>query len=58
MYDQYTLGSLLRRAGFGEPEKVQAGESRVDGWSKYGLDLNDDGTEHKRGSLRMEALKA
>jgi len=58
MYDQYTLGALLLRAGFSEPTKVEADESRVHGWSEYGLDLNADGTEHKPGSLYMEALKA
>lgn len=58
MYDQHTLGALLIRAGFSDPAKVEAGESRVDGWGVYGLDLNDDGTEYKPGSLRMEALKA
>jgi SAM-dependent methyltransferase len=57
MYDQHTLGALLLRAGFSEPAKVQVGEGRVDGWGEYGLDWNDGGTEYKRGSLRMEALK-
>jgi hypothetical protein len=57
MYDQYTLGKLLLLAGFKDPVKVGAAESRVDDWDIYGIDLNDDGTEYKPGSLRMEALK-
>jgi hypothetical protein len=31
--------------------------SRIDGWSEFHLDINEDGTVYKPGSLYMEGEK-
>lgn len=57
MYDRYSLGRILKRAGFQDPKAVRANESRIPGWTAYHLDTEPDGTVCKPDSLFMEAVK-
>ena len=57
MYDRYSLGRILKRAGFQDPKPVRADESRIPGWTTYQLDTEPDGTVCKPDSLFMEAIK-
>jgi SAM-dependent methyltransferase len=57
MYDRYSLGRILKRAGFQDPKAVRADESRIPGWTAYHLDTEPDGTVCKPDSLFMEAVK-
>ena len=56
MYDRYSLGELLRAAGFRNPEVKTAFESAVPDWPGYKLD-GADGKVRKPDSLFMEAIK-
>ena len=55
MYDRYSLGVLLGRAGFENPRPVAAGESRIPDWNSYELDTDQQGAARKPESLYMEA---
>jgi SAM-dependent methyltransferase len=57
MYDRFTLPALLARAGFDDARTVSASESRIEGWTEFGLDVDPDGREHMPGSLRIEAVR-
>lgn len=57
MYDEVSLASLLRSVGFREIKRVQHLESRIPGWTSYGLDNNPDNSPHQPGSVWMEAIK-
>ena len=57
MYDSYSLGRALLKAGFVEPTRTDAVTSRVMHWPRFGLDAGDDGRPHKPDSLYMEAVK-
>jgi predicted SAM-dependent methyltransferase len=57
MYDRYSLGKLLREAGFQDPKPLGAAESQIPGWAGYNLDTEPDGTVYKPDSLYMEAVK-
>jgi predicted SAM-dependent methyltransferase len=57
MYDRYSLGGLLARAGFREIAVRQAHESDIKDFNAYLLDLEPDGTVRKPDSLFMEARK-
>lgn len=57
MYDRYSLGRILKRAGFQNPKTVRANESQIPGWTEYHLDTEPDGTVCKPDSLFMEAIK-
>jgi predicted SAM-dependent methyltransferase len=57
MYDQYSLGQLLRTAGFQKPWKQRADSSEIPGWEKFQLDTLPDGQPYKPDSLYMEARK-
>jgi SAM-dependent methyltransferase len=56
-YDEHSLGRLLREAGFEEVGPRQAAVSRVEGWKEFGLDVREDGSVYKPGSLYMEGVK-
>lgn len=56
MYDRFSLGELLKSAGFKNPTVYSAFESRIPDWSKYNLD-GKDGVVRKPDSLFMEAIK-
>jgi hypothetical protein len=56
-YDEYSLGAMLRDAGFRDIRRVGPTESRIQSWAAFHLDTNDDGTVHKPRALYMEAVK-
>lgn len=57
MYDRYSLGELLRRAGFASPRVVRADESAIPDFAQYNLDTAPDGAVRKPDSLFMEGVK-
>lgn len=57
MYDRYSLGRLMVKAGFGTPTVVTAEKSGIPEWSTYNLDTLPDGTIVKPDSLFMEGTK-
>jgi hypothetical protein len=57
MYDRYSLGILLEKAGFMNAKRVGPTESRIPDWTSYNLDTDPDGTVYKPDSLYMEATK-
>ena len=56
MYDRYSLGRLLREAGFVDARRVDAHTSAVPDWAAYELDVKD-GAVFDPTSLFMEARK-
>lgn len=56
-YDEYSLGRLLREAGFSDVRRTDAATSNIEGWAEFGLDTNEDRTVYKPWSLYMEATK-
>jgi len=57
MYDRYSLGDLLMRAGFRDIAVRDAHKSNIPGFSGYLLDVEPDGSVRKPDSFFMEALK-
>lgn len=57
MYDQHSLGRLLRSRGFIEVRVCQAQEGGLPGWAEYQLDADLSGKTHKPDSLFMEGVK-
>lgn len=57
MYDRYSLGKLLREAGFEKISVCQADQSAIDNFEEYQLDIMADGSVRKPDSLFMEATK-
>jgi hypothetical protein len=57
MYDRFSLGRILQRAGFAEPVAMEAHESKIPSWTAYCMDTEPDGTIYKPDSLFMEAVK-
>jgi predicted SAM-dependent methyltransferase len=57
MYDRYSLGQLLRAAGFGGIEVCEADGSSIPNFNSYQLDIEPDGRVRKPDSLFMEARK-
>lgn len=55
MYDRYSLARALRRAGFADPARQTAFESRIPGFARYQLDVDAGGEVRKPDSLFMEA---
>lgn len=56
MYDRYSLGRLLRDAGFERIRTCRAGESEIPGFAGYELEVTS-GRERKPDSLYVEARK-
>jgi predicted SAM-dependent methyltransferase len=56
MYDRFSLGRLLKQAGFIEIRVCQADDSLIPNFSRYNLDTVD-GKVRKPDSLFMEAVK-
>jgi SAM-dependent methyltransferase len=56
MYDELSLGRLLHRCGFIDVKKMEAISSRLDDFTRYCLDINEDSTPYKPDSLYMEAF--
>jgi SAM-dependent methyltransferase len=57
MYDRFTLPALLVRAGFDEVRIMSASDSRIEGWTAFGLEIDPAGSEYMPGSLRIEAVR-
>ena len=57
MYDQFSLGELLKEIGFKDIKVQSAHSSKISDWSKYELDVKD-GQVYDPTSLFMEATKA
>ena len=57
MYDRYSLGRALERAGFEGPVTRCAQESGIPNWRQYCLDTEPDGSIYKPDSIYMEAIK-
>jgi predicted SAM-dependent methyltransferase len=57
MYDKYSLGALLAKAGFTAARRCSASDSQIPGWGAYFLDVDPDGFEHGPSSLYMEGIK-
>ena len=58
MYDEMSLGELLRSTGFEGIKRRTAVESYITGWRDLGLDADIGGLVYKPDSLFMEAKKA
>ena len=57
MYDRHSLARLLRDAGLRDPVTREANTSAIDGWARWQLDADEDGSVYKPESLYMEAVK-
>lgn len=57
MYDEYSLGNLLKNIGFKKIRKCNANESNILEFNQYMLDIEYDGSVRKPDSLFMEAVK-
>jgi SAM-dependent methyltransferase len=57
MYDSFSLGRALQLAGFANARVCSADESRIAGFSKYALDIDERARVRKPDSLFMEADK-
>lgn len=57
IYDRFSLAQALQSTGFENPEIVGPTQSRIDGWAKFCLDTEPDGTVFKPDSLWVEASK-
>jgi predicted SAM-dependent methyltransferase len=57
MYDRYSLGKLLERAGFENPVVQPASTSAIPDWERFQLDVSATGAVNKPDSLYMEARR-
>jgi SAM-dependent methyltransferase len=57
MYDEFSLGDLLAKAGFQNLQRHTATSSSIKGWAEFHLDNNQDGSAYKPESLYMEGSK-
>jgi len=57
MYDSFSLGRVLRNAGFQDVKQCHADESSIPCFNSYLLDINPDGSVRKPDSLFMEGRK-
>lgn len=57
MYDSYSLKKILEEVGFKEIKFLSANTSKIDKFNDDYLDINSDGTPHKKCSLYCEAIK-
>jgi hypothetical protein len=55
MYDEFRLARRLLAAGFREPKRMTATESRLPGFAAFNLDA-ENGRVRKPDSLFIEAL--
>jgi SAM-dependent methyltransferase len=54
MYDKYSLARLLTAANFTKISQHSHNTSGIPCWDKNGLDVQENGSEYKEGSLYME----
>lgn len=57
MYDRLNLAQVLEATGHVDVQQVDERTSGFPGWNDTGLDLLEDGTPYKPGSLYMEGRK-
>lgn len=57
MYDRFSLGKLLRKAGFADIQVCAANQSRIAELNSFLLDVTEQGSTRKPDSLFMEAIK-
>jgi len=57
MYDRFSLGRLLRKAGLVDIVVRGAGDSYLPDWASYSLDVEEDGSVVKPDSLFLEGRK-
>jgi len=57
MYDNYSLGTLLKKVGFTEIHIQTPTSSYLDEWQDFHLDTEPDGSIYKPNSLYIEARK-
>jgi SAM-dependent methyltransferase len=57
MYDRVTLTAILLSLGYRRAEVQSYTSSLIPNWNDFGLDLDETGSPHKRGSLYVEAIK-
>ncbi|KPA14083.1 type 11 methyltransferase, partial [Candidatus Magnetomorum sp. HK-1] len=57
MYDRYSLGFLLKQAGFSDINQCKANMSKISDFNTYTLDTDETGKIRKPDSLFMEARK-
>ena len=57
MYDRFSLVRALEGAGFFKIAVCSENESRIEGWNRYCLDTEPDGSSYKPNSLYCEAEK-
>jgi len=57
MYDKYSLARLLSAANFTEICQYSHNTSGIPDWDKQGLDVQQNGSDYKEGSLNMEGRK-
>tara|TARA_Y100000589_G_scaffold324149_1_gene359838 strand:- start:4940 stop:5617 length:678 start_codon:yes stop_codon:yes gene_type:complete len=57
MYDSVNLKSVLNEVGFKNIKVQTFKTSYIFNWNKYGLDLDKENKEYKKGSLYIEARK-
>lgn len=58
MYDRFNLAALLLSSGFVGPVVKSYASSTIPDWENIGLDVNENGSEYKPGSLYMEATRS
>jgi predicted SAM-dependent methyltransferase len=58
MYDQFSLGRLLKDVGFRQAIIRRAEESYYPNWASFNLDSNSDRSKYKPDSLYMEGIKS
>jgi len=56
-YDRFSLGMVMQAAGFLSTKKCRHGESRVERWSEFHLEVDASSTVEKPDLLVMEAVK-
>ena len=57
MYDSVNLKNILNEVGFKNIKVQTFNTSYIINWNKYGLDLDKESKEYKKGSLYIEAKK-
>jgi SAM-dependent methyltransferase len=57
MYDEYSLKALLSRIGFKDVRVQDARTSEIQGWNRFHLDINQDGSVYIPESLYVEGTK-
>lgn len=56
-YDKYSMGAMLEKAGFRDIQTAGPTQSRIESWPRFNLDVNEDRSVYKPGSLYIEAVK-